>query len=418
MDVQKQHTPTAFWRSKGKLAGAGAGLVAVVALIASLTMGSAMAVSERDLIIEPVKQGNLDVTVEGYGELVSARQQLLTSPSQATVTEILIKPGAVVTPETVIVRLDDPMLLKEFQTAKQELNESESTLRQLRLTNQREKLTEQSALAELVADHATISAQRDAEQKLVTSGIVSRISFEKTVQTERQLGQRIALARSGMSQLEQLQHESMEVQDEQVDQKRVNLALAQAQLDRLTVKAGIAGVLQKLPVEIGQSLPPGEQVAMVGSATDLIALIKVPQGQAELVRVGNKVVIDTRREKIDGKVTRVVPIVANNTVEIEVALAPITGTSARPNLSVDATIVGDRLERLTYVRRPAGVAPGTSAQVYALEDGSSTAVRRVVKFGRSAGTYIEVVSGIKPGERLIVSDLSKLKLDGERISLQ
>ncbi|MDR6673219.1 HlyD family efflux transporter periplasmic adaptor subunit [Xanthomonas sp. 1678] len=417
MDVQKQKPGTPAWRSKSKLVGAGAGIAVLVAVVAALSMGNAMALSERDLVIDSVQQGSLDVTVEGYGELVSARQQLLTSPSQATVKEIVLKPGAEVTADSVIVRLDDPTLLKEFQTAKQELNEAESALRQLRLTNQRETMKEQGSLAELVADHATITAQREAEQKLVTSGIVSRISFEKTVQTERQLGQRIALSRSGMVQLEQLQRESLAVQDEQVVQKRANLDLAQDQLDRLTVKAGIDGVLQKLPVEVGQSLPPGEQVALVGSATDLVALIKVPQGQAQSVRVGNRVAVDTRREKISGKVTRIVPIVANNTVELEVALPAIAGTSARPNLSVDASIIGDRLERVKYVRRPAGVSPGSSAQVYAMKPGSSTATRRSVAFGRSAGPYIEVLSGLDVGERLIVSDLSKLKLDGERVSV-
>jgi multidrug efflux pump subunit AcrA (membrane-fusion protein) len=417
MDVQKQKPGTPAWRSKSKLVGAGAGIAVLVAVVAALSMGNAMALSERDLVIDSVQQGSLDVTVEGYGELVSARQQLLTSPSQATVKEIVLKPGAEVTADSVIVRLDDPTLLKEFQAAKQELNEAESALRQLRLTNQRETMKEQGSLAELVADHATITAQREAEQKLVTSGIVSRISFEKTVQTERQLGQRIALSRSGMVQLEQLQRESLAVQDEQVVQKRANLDLAQDQLDRLTVKAGIDGVLQKLPVEVGQSLPPGEQVALVGSATDLVALIKVPQGQAQSVRVGNRVAVDTRREKISGKVTRIVPIVANNTVELEVALPAIAGTSARPNLSVDASIIGDRLERVKYVRRPAGVSPGSSAQVYAMKPGSSTATRRSVAFGRSAGPYIEVLSGLDVGDRLIVSDLSKLKLDGERVSV-
>ncbi|MCW0397340.1 hypothetical protein NB696_002859 [Xanthomonas sacchari] len=418
MDVQKKMSGRPAWRSRKKLIGAGAGVAILTAIVASLSMGNAMALSERDLVIDSVQQGSLDVTVEGYGELVSARQQLLTSPSQATVREIVLKPGAEVTADSVIVRLDDPQLLKEFQSARQELNESESALRQLRLTNQREMMKEQGSLAELVADHATITAQRDAEQKLVTSGIVSRISFEKTVQTERQLAQRIALSRGGMVQLEQLQRESLAVQDEQVGQKRANLDLAQNQLDRLTVRAGMDGVLQKLPVEVGQSLPPGEQVALVGSATDLVALIKVPQGQAQSVRVGNKVAVDTRREKINGTVTRVVPIVANNTVELEVALPAIAGTSARPNLSVDANIIGDRLERVKYVRRPAGVVSGSSAQVYAMKQGSSTATRRSVVFGRSAGPYIEVISGLDVGERLIVSDLSKLKLDGERLSVR
>ncbi|QQP97284.1 efflux RND transporter periplasmic adaptor subunit [Lysobacter enzymogenes] len=418
MDVQKSKVETPFWRSRNKLIGVGGAAVLATAVAVALMSGNAVAVSEGDLLIDTVQQGSLDVTVEGYGELVSAKQQLLTSPSQATVREIVLKPGAEVTADSVIVRLEDPELLKTYQTAKQSLNEAESTLRQLRLTNQREKLKEQSDQAELGADLATATVQRQAEEKLVSSGIVSRMTFEKTVQNERQLKERIALGKAGMAQLDQLQRESLEVQQDQVQQMQANLALAQDQLDRLTVKAGMNGVLQKLPVEMGQSLPPGEQVALVGSATELIALIRVPQGQAQSVHIGNEVVVDTRREKLKGKVARIVPIVANNTVEIEVSLPSIAGTSARPNLSVDGSIIGDHLDKVRYVRRPAGVNPNSTAQVYAMAAGSSKAKPKEVKFGRQAGQYIEVLSGLDTGERLIVSDLSKLKLNGESLSVQ
>lgn len=418
MDVQKPKVTTPFWHSRGKLIGIAVTVVALLVLSVALMSGNAVAVSERNLLIDTVKQGSLDVTVEGYGELVSDKQQLLTSPSQATVKEIVLKPGAEVTADSVIVRLEDPDLVKSFQTAKQELNEAESTLRQLRLTYQREKLRQHSDLAELASELAIATVQRQAEEKLISSGIVSRMTFEKTVQKERQLKERIALSNTGMAQLEQLQRESLEIQEDQVRQMQANLELAQEQLDRLTVKAGMSGVLQKLQVEVGQSLSPGGEVALVGSATELVALIRVPQGQAQSVHIGNEAIIDTRREKLKGKVTRIVPIVANNTVEIEIALPSIAGTSARPNLSVDGSIIGDRLDEVRYVRRPAGVTGNSTAQVYAMASGSNKAKPKEVKFGRLAGQYIEVLAGLDTGEQLIVSDLSQLKLDGESLSVE
>ncbi|MDQ3289013.1 MAG: HlyD family efflux transporter periplasmic adaptor subunit [Pseudomonadota bacterium] len=418
MDVKKSNVEIPFWRSKLKLIGAAAVAAVLLAVLVALTTGNAVAVSEQDLLIETVQQGSLDVTVEGYGELVSAKQQLLTSPSQATVKEIVLKPGAEVSADSVIVRLDDPELVRAYAVAKQELNEAESTLRRLRLTNRRENLQEQGELAELMAERETATMQRSAEEKLVSDGIVSRMTFEKTVQNERQLKERIALGKVALAQLGQLQREFIEIQRDQVQQVRANLALAQAQLDRLTVRAGLEGVLQKLLVEVGQSLPPGEKVAVVGSATELVALIRVPQGQAQSVHVGDAALIDTRREKIKGKVTRIVPIVANNTVEIEISLPSIDGTAARPNLSVDGSIIGERLSEVMYVRRPSGVDPNSTAQVYVMAAGSSSAQQKEVKFGRQAGQYLEVLSGLDVGERLIVSDLSKLKLNGEAIKVQ
>ena len=418
MDVQKSKVTKPFWRSRGKVICLVVGTVALGILSVTLMSGNAIAVGERDLLIDTVQEGSLDVTVEGYGELVSDKQQLLTSPSQATVKEIVLKPGAEVTADSVIVRLEDPDLVKTYHNAKQELNEAKSTLRQLRLTNQREKLKERSDLAELVSELATATVQREAEEKLVTSGIVSRMTFEKTVQIERQLKERVALSSAGMAQLDQLQRESLEIQEDQVQQMQANLTLAQGQLDRLTVRAGMNGVLQKLQVEVGQSLSPGEEVALVGSATELIALIRVPQGQAQSVHIGNEAVIDTRREKLNGKVTRIVPIVANNTVEIEIALPSVAGTSARPNLSVDGSIIGDRLNKVRYVRRPTGVNGNSTAQVYAMVAGSNKAKPKEVTFGRQAGQYIEVLAGLDVGEQLIVSDLSQLRLNGEPLSVE
>jgi HlyD family secretion protein len=417
MDVSKKVSKESRWGTRAKLAVAlGAVLLGLAAYAA--TTRNAVAVSERDLVVDAVQQGSLDITVEGYGELISARQTLLTSPSQATVQEIVLKPGAMVKADSVIVRLDDPVLVQKHEAARQALNTAQATLRQLELTNQRETIKEQGAQAELIALQKTATAKRQAEAGLVTTGVVTKLTFAQTVEDEKQLNFRVELGKTGMKQLEQVHREALRIQEDQVRQMEADLAVAQTQLDRLTVRAGMDGVLQKLPVEMGQSLAPGAEVALVGSDTELAALIRVPQGQAQSVHLGNEATIDTRREKITGKVARIVPIVANNTVEIEVALGDIKGTSARPNLSVDGTIIGDRLDHVKYVRRPARANPNTVGQVYSVGPDTDEAHPRDVRFGRLAGQYIEVLAGADVGDKLIVSDLSDLKLAGGTLSIR
>jgi multidrug resistance efflux pump len=417
MDVSKKIAKGPRWGKRTKLAAAvGMSVLALVLFLAGSR--NAVAVSEHDLVIDAVQKGSLDITIEGYGELISAKQTLLTSPSQATVQEIVLKPGAEVKADSVIVRLQDPELVQKYEAARQALNTAQATFRQLELTNQRETIKEEGAQAELEALQKTATAKRTAEEGLAKTGVVTKLTFAQTVEDEKQLNIRAELGKKGMKQLDQVHKESLRIQDDQVKQMEANLTVAQIQLDRLTVHAGMDGVLQKLPVEMGQSLPPGAEVALVGSATDLVALIRVPQGQAQSVHIGNDATIDTRREKIRGKVSRIVPIVANNTVEIEVALADIKGTSARPNLSVDGTIIGDRLEHITYVRRPARVNANTTVQAYAIASGSTDAQPKQVRFGRLAGQYIEILAGADVGERLVVSDLTDLKLDGGRLRIQ
>lgn len=417
MDVTKKTPGRKGWSRRTGI-GAAAGVVALGVALFFLGSRNAVAVSEGDLVVDAVQQGSLDITVEGYGELISAKQTLLTSPSQATVQEIVLKPGAEVTADSVIVRLQDPELVQKYEAARQALNTAQATYRQLELTNQRDTIKEQGAQAELVALQKTAIAKRQAEEGLVTTGVVTKLTFAQTVEDEKQLNLRVELGKTGMKQLEQVHRESLRIQEDQVKQMEANLAMAQTQLDRLTVRAGMAGVLQKLPVEMGQSLAPGAEVALVGSATDLAAIIRVPQGQAQSVHLGNEAIVDTRREKIAGKVSRIVPIVANNTVEIEVALDDIKGTSARPNLSVDGTIIGDRLEHVKYVRRPARVAANSTSQAYALVPGSKEAAPRTVRFGRMAGQYIEVLAGADVGEKLVVTDLTDLKLDGGALRIR
>jgi HlyD family secretion protein len=416
MDVAKKTNELPFWRSKIKL-GLVLGVLGLAVLVVAMTRRTQITVNERELLIAKVQQGSLDITVDGYGQLVSARQQLITSPSQATVKEIVLKPGARVAVESVIARLENPDLEQQVENAKQELNLAEANLRQLMQNNQREKLTEQANLAELTAQLQTSTVRRIAEEKLVADGIVSKLTYEQSLNNEKQLKQRVALMNQSIEQLNLLHNESVIIQLERVKQQQGRLAIARSYVDRLTVKAGLDGVLQKLPVELGQSLNSGQEVALVGSATDLIALIRVPQGQAQSVNIGDVAIVDTRREKINGKVTRIDPVVNNNTVEIEVALSNTTGTSARPNLSVDCSIVDDRLSRARYVKRPVGVQANSTASVYVLVAGSKTARLKEIKFGRQAGQHIEVVAGVNAGEQLIVSDLSDLKLDGRDLNI-
>lgn len=417
MDVNKKVSKGPRWGTRVKIiALAGAVLVGLMSYAAATRSG--VEVNGHDLVVDAVQQGNLDITVQGYGELISAKQILLTSPSLATVREIILKPGAQVKADSVIVRLEDPVLVQKHEAARHALNTAQATLRQLELTNQRETIKEQGAQAELVALQKTATTKRQAEESLVASGVVAKLSFAQTVEDEKQLNYRVDLGKTGMKQLEQIHREALRIQEDQVEQMRADLAVTQTQLDRLTVRAGMDGVLQKLPVEMGQSLAPGAEVALVGSDSELAALIRVPQGQAQSVHLGNEAIIDTRREKIAGKVVRIVPIVANNTVEIEVALASIQGTSARPNLSVDGTIIGDRLDHVKYVRRPARVNPNTVAQVYSVGPDTDEAHPKKVRFGRLAGQYIEVLGGADVGDKLIVSDLSDLNLGGGSLSIR
>ncbi|WP_289028927.1 FtsX-like permease family protein [uncultured Paraglaciecola sp.] len=242
-----------------------------------------VSLERKELLIESVQHGDLEAVVQGYGTLTSDKQQLITSFSAATVKEIVLKPGAKVSTNSVIIQLENPELVQQVENAEQELIQAQANLRQLKLNNQRETLNESANLAEITARFATAKLKRSAEEKLVKEGIVSQLTFQQSSLDEKQLEQRIHILKQRIAQLELVHNESVNIQKERVKQQQGRLKIAQSRLDNLSVRAGFDGVLQRLSVELGQSLAAGQEVALIGSVTDLIALIRVPQSQAQLI---------------------------------------------------------------------------------------------------------------------------------------
>ena len=415
MDVVKTKKSSSFKLTKGNML---LGMIIVIGVLIyfAISKNGAVSVEREDLLIESVQQGDLAVIIEGYGALTSDKQQLITSFSAATVKEIVLKPGAHVIANSVIVRLENPELVLQVENSEQELIQVQANLRQLKLNNQREILNESANLAEITARFDAASLKRTAEQKLVEQGIVSQLTFQQSALDEKQLKQRIAILKQRIEQLKLVHDESVNIQAERIKQQQGRLNIAESRLEKLTVRAGFDGVLQRLSVELGQSLGAGQEVALIGSVTDLIALIRVPQSQAQLITIGKVAIIDTRRDKIEGVVTRIDPVVDNNTVEIEIALPASLPASARPQLSVDGIIVADTLQNITYIRRPAGAKSNTSVPLYRL-DTQENATSQELRFGVQAGQFIQILSGASVGEQFIISDLSNIQTTSQSISI-
>ncbi len=384
-------------------------VLVIALLIWALQTAGTVSVLRNDIIIERVQQGDLEVVTEGFGFLSSNKQQLITTLTQATVKEITLKPGAHVTADSVIVRLDNPELLQQVENAQQELAQIRANLRQLVLNNEREILNESANQAEMTARYETALLNLEAQEKLVGQGVVSQLTYQESVLDEQQLAKRITISLQRFEQLKLVHKESVNIQQERLKQQQGQLNIRQSRLDGLVVKAGFSGVLQRLSVELGQSLAAGQEIALLGSVTDLIALIRVPQSQAQQIIEGQTAIIDTRRDKILGKVTRINPIVQDNTVEIEISLPKKLPASARPQLNVDATIIADTLKQIFYIKRPANVKPYSEISLFRLDSNASTAQLRTLKLGRQAGRYIEIISGVEVDDVFIISDLPNLK---------
>jgi multidrug efflux pump subunit AcrA (membrane-fusion protein) len=408
VDIVKKKPKKTLISNKGVIITIATVIIIILVSYAKASLNN-VSLARKDLLLATVKKGDIDVTVEGYGKLTSDKLQLITTLTKATVEEIVLKPGATVTKESVIVKLANPELQQQVESAEYSLAESRANLRQLKLNQKREILTEKSNYLELVSQHKGARLTLSAQNKLVKSGIVKQIDYQESILREEQLKERISIFEERNEQLREVHKEAINIQLERIKQVEQKLTIAENRRSKLIVKAGFDGVLQRLSVNLGQSLSPGQEVALIGSVTELIALIRVPQNQVQLVKIGQKVMVDTRQKLIEGFVKRIDPIVDQNTVEIEISFPGKLPASARPEQNIDAVITAKVLKNIYYLDRPANVKAQNESSLYLLNKEMSEAKRVTVNFGEKTGRFIEITSGAKLGDQFIISDLSNYK---------
>ncbi|MGH9903774.1 MAG: efflux RND transporter periplasmic adaptor subunit, partial [Pyrinomonadaceae bacterium] len=183
--------------------------------------------------------------------------------------------------------------------------------------------------------------------------------------------------------------------------------LRREQVDQLQVRAGMTGVLEQVPVEVGQQVTPGTNLARVAEPQRLKAELRIAETQAKDIQMGQPASIDTRNGVIPGHVVRIDPAAQQGTVTIDVALDAALPQGARPDLSVDGTIELERLTNVLYVGRPAFGQSESTVGIFRLEPDGKSAARAQVRLGRSSVNTIEILEGLREGDQVILSDTSQ-----------
>ena len=389
--------------------------VATLLIVMNTLQPNNLTIGRSSLVIGEVKQGNLAVSVSGYGVLRSNKQTLLTAKSNALVTEIFLRPGAEVDPDSIILTLDDPDLLQEIESQQMLVNQQQAAIRRQALANQRELLQEEAQLAQIDSEYQTLKFRRIAEQALHEQGVIAEIDVKTARLREDQLAQRVALQRTRIKQLKALHQEDIKISQEQLGQASSRLTRLSQRQNELTVRAGMSGVLQQLPITLGQSVLPGQELAQIGSSQDLQALIRVAQSKVDQLQVGQKAIVDTRREKVPAEVTRITPQVQDGTVEVELSFTQGVPQSARAELNVLADIQTQALSNVLYVEKPNNVNAHQSAELFTLAQ-ATLATPTNIRFGEENDQFIQIISGANLADRIILSDMS-LYRDHARIQI-
>lgn len=383
-----------------------------VLLAASLTMltagwylsygGEVQYLNASELTIATVQSGDFTQKVNGYGMLQSLNQRLMTAPVAAIVEEIHLQPGADISADSVILTLKNPESEAALQRALVALQSAKTERRKLAVDQQRQILELESNLSQLRGEVEMADLQVDAETPLAQAGIISRLDAEKSKLKARQLGNRVDFEVKKFEKLNALHHEQLQIQEDAIAQAQAEFNSAREQLDALSVRAGINGILQRLSVSLGQSVSAGAELALVGSLAPLIAQIKVPQTQAHLVIPGAEAEIDTRHGIVTGLIIRTDPVVENGAVRVDIQLPEQLAEGVRPMQMVDAAILVRSRDNVHFLQKPAAAREDSPLDVFKLID-DSQARRVAVSFGKISGNRIEIAAGLAPGDRVIVA---------------
>jgi HlyD family secretion protein len=390
--------------------------IALITLGLSRLQPAAPAVQRATVWIDTVKRGPILREVRGLGTLVPEDIRWIPATTQGRVDRIRLRPGTAVTADDVILELVNPQLDQEYQDAVLKVEAAEASLEQLRVQARGDHLQQQAAAASIEADYAKARMQAEMNDALADKQLVSVLTLRQSKIDAEQLAMRRDLASQQLAGFEESLKARVTVQQSQVDQARAILLLKQRQRDELKVRAGLDGILQIVPVDVGQQVAPGTNLARVANPGRLKAEIKIAETQARDIQIGQKARIDTRNGIVDGTVTRIDPSVQNGTRTVDVALLGELPRGSVPDLSVDGTVELERLADVLYVGRPAfGQEQGTIGLFAVQSDGTATRVS--VQLGRSSVNVVEILSGLRVGDQVVLSDMSAWDTY-ERVRLQ
>jgi HlyD family secretion protein len=345
--------------------------------------------------------------VRGLGRLVPLNMRWISSQSSGRVEERFVDSGAVVKAGTVILRLSNPELEQQFENARLELKAAEAELTSTRVRLQSELLSMRSGYTLLQEQTEMAELDETINQELYSDGLVSELNLKRSELSAKHLRTRLAMEKERLDFQEQAMEPQLSTQQTQVDRALARVELLKTRIEGLQVKAGSDGVLQRLEIEEGMQVQIGQQIALVSDPSQLKAVIEIQESQAREVAVGQLATVDTRTSgEVVGAVSRIDPNVERGIVRVDIQFENALPEGCRPDQTVQGVIELQRLDNILYVDRPSTVKENSRESIFVIDPSSNRAERRPVTFGRSSVTLIEVIDGLRPGQKIILSDTS------------
>lgn len=355
-----------------------------------------------------VKRGPMELQVHGLGVLKPEQIYWINAAVDSRVVQVVRRAGSdFIRANDVILVLSNPDLELEAEKAEWQCKQEEASLANLRVKLESDKLDQRASLAELEGQYKQARVTADRDLALTGFKIQSELASRLSVTQADQLESRVALQKQRLSIVDQSIQAQVEAQQVAIQSARAAYELKRKQVDQLTIRAGVNGVLQEVDVEVGQRVTAGTLLAKVADPTKLKAVVQIPETQMKDVRIGMDAFVDTRNGVVPGRVVRIDPAALNGSVGVDIFLQGKLPEGARPELSVDGTVEIARLNNVVFMERPVSGEPEATIGLFKIDPDGSGASRVQVKLGRTSVNTVEIRNGLQVGDRVILSDMGQ-----------
>jgi multidrug resistance efflux pump len=389
------------------VAAAALAAVLAVSLLLSRLRAAAPIVERTALWTDTVKRGPMLREVKGPGTLVPEQIRFITADTAGRIERIPLRPGAPVEAGTILMELSNPDVMLQALDAERQLAQARADLINLRATVHGNELSTQGGLATLEAQASDAERRATADAQLAKDGVISGVEASQMLEHARELRDRITYEKQRLGVVAGSGREQVAAQEQQIQRLEAVVAFRRKQVDSMKVRSVDRGVLSESPLELGQWVVPGQQLAKVVQPERLKATLRIPETQARDLALHLPATIDTRNGVVQGQVSRISPSANQGAVEVDVSLPAELPRGARPDLTVEGTIEIEKLANVLYVGRPAGAQPGGQVELFKLTKDGEEAHRTKVRLGRSSVSTVEVLDGLSEGDVVILSDMSQ-----------
>ncbi|MFY9711453.1 MAG: efflux RND transporter periplasmic adaptor subunit [Candidatus Cybelea sp.] len=385
------------------------GLAALLAIVWALRGSGAHAgatVERATLVTDVVREGTLVRSVSAQGTFMPDRVRVVAATQSGVIDQLFVKPGSVVVPGTVVAQMENPSLDAAARDAQAQLAVARADLESAQQQARTERLTQQGVLDSAQAQMEQSALQAQSLATLHRRGLVADVQYRQAIIASRKDGNDVRIQNAQLGAASADARAKVSAAQARVVQAQAQLDADRAQVAALTVSSATGGIVQSVEVDPGTSAAQNAVIAHVADTSSLKAVLQVAEGDVHAIGVGMRASIDTGNGIFEGRVARVAPAAENGTVATDVTFPRALPRGVRADTNVDGIIYISSIRNAVSIARPAGAADGSVGELFKVVEGGRSAVRVRARFGGGSADRIAVLSGLEPGDTVIVSDMS------------